>query len=126
MSAEAIAGTAAGVTTAGLAMMLDQSLLMASAGGCFLYLAYSVTIPIQTRFFASLGSFVLGCIVGAFFMAYGGVEIWAAICAFISSSTGATAIGSVHRWLDGGPMPKWIRFVSKILPFTWKKGDSGD
>lgn len=126
MSAEAIAGTAAGVTTTGLAMMLDQSLLMASAGGCFLYLAYSVSIPIQTRFFASMGSFVLGCIVGAIFMTFGGLEIWAAIGALISSATGATAVGSVHRWFDGGPMPKWIRFFVKFIPFTWKKGGSGD
>lgn len=126
MSAEAIAGTAAGVTAASVAMVFDQGLVMASVGGCFLYLGVSVSIPMQTRIFFSLGSFVLGYIVGMWFMSYGGVDLYAAAAAFVASSTGSTAVGSLHKWFDGGEIPPWLKFFAKLLPFSWKKGGSDD
>jgi predicted Co/Zn/Cd cation transporter (cation efflux family) len=126
MSAEAIAGTAAGVTAASVALVFDQSLAMASVGGCFLYLGVSIAIPVQTRIFFSLGSFVLGYIVGMGFMSYGGVDPYAAVSAFLSSATGSAVFGSLHKWFDGGETPVWIKFFSKLLPFSWKKGGSDE
>jgi hypothetical protein len=127
MSAEVIAGTAAGVTAAGVALVLDQSLAMASIGGVFFFLAVSITIPLQTRMFFSLGSFVLGYIVGLAVMSYGGLSVYAAASAFGSSAIGSSLFGSLHKWADGGPTPKWVLFFAKFMPFGWKKtGGSND
>lgn len=127
MSAEVIAGTAAGVTAAGVALVLDQSLAMASIGGVFMFLAVSITIPIQTRMFFSIGSFVLGYIVGVAVMNYAGLSAWAAAAAFASSGLGSSLFGSLHVWVNGGAMPWWVSLISKMLPFGLKKtGGSND
>lgn len=127
MSAEVIAGTAAGVTAAGVALVLDQSLAMASIGGVFMFLAVSVAIPIQTRMFFSMGSFVLGYIVGLAIMSYGDINAFAAASAFASSALGSSIFGSLHQWFNGGATPWWVTFLSKLLPFGWKKtGGSND
>ena len=127
MTAEVIAGTAAGVTAAGVALVLDQSLAMASIGGVFFFLAVSITIPLQTRMFFSLGSFVLGYIVGVGVMSYCGVTAYAYAAAFFSSGLGSTVFGSLHKWGNGGPTPKWVLFFAKFVPFSWKKtGGSND
>jgi len=121
MSAEVIAGTAAGVTAAGVALVLDQSLAMGSIGGVMMFLAVSITIPIQTRMFFSLGSFVLGYIVGLGFMSYADISAYAAFSAFVSSALGSSVFGSLHKWGNGGPTPKWVMFIAKFMPFSWKK-----
>ena len=121
MSAEVIAGTAAGVTAAGVALVFDQSIAMASIGGVFMFLAVSVAIPLQTRAFFSAGSFVLGYIVGLFMMKYGGLEVYAAIGALVASGLGSSIFASLYQWFDGGKTPWWILFFSKFLPFGWKK-----
>lgn len=127
MSAEVIAGTAAGVTAAGVALVLDQSLAMASIGGVFFFLAVSITIPLQTRMFFSMGSFVLGYIVGLAIMGYADISAYAAASAFASSALGSSVFGSLHKWSDGGPTPKWVLFFAKFMPFSWKKpGGSND
>lgn len=127
MSAEVIAGTAAGVTAAGVALVLNQSLAMASVGGVMMFLAVSITIPIQTRMFFSLGSFVLGYIVGLAIMGYAEISAYAAAASFASSALGSSVFGSLHKWADGGPVPKWISFMAKFMPFSWKKtGGSND
>ena len=122
MSAEVIAGTAAGVTAAGVALVLDQSLAMASIGGACFYLAVSATIPLQTRLFFSIGSFILGYIVGLMFMSYGGLGVYSVVSSFSASAIGSSVFGSLHRWADGGPTPRWLNFLVKFLPFSWKKG----
>ena len=127
MSAEVIAGTAAGVTAAGVALVLNQSLAMASVGGVMMFLAVSITIPIQTRMFFSLGSFILGYIVGLAIMGYAEISAYAAASSFVSSALGSSIFGSLHQWVNGGPKPMWISFFSKLLPFSWKKtGGSND
>ena len=127
MSAEVIAGTAAGVTAASVALVLDQSLAMASVGGCAFYLAVSVAIPLQTRLFFSIGSFILGYITGLAFLSYGGLGIYSVVSAFGASALGSSIFGSLHKWADGGPAPRWLLFIAKFLPFSWKKdGGSND
>lgn len=121
MSAEVIAGTAAGVTAAGVALVLDQSLAIASVGGVFMYLGVSIAIPIQTRMFFSMGSFVFGYLVGLIMMNYAGVSAYAAAAAFIASGLGSSTFGSLHKWANGGPTPKWVLFFAKFMPFSWKK-----
>lgn len=124
MSAEVIVGTAAGVGVAGMALVFDQNLAMASAGGIAFMLAVSVTIPLQTRFFFGVGSFVLGYIVGLLMMSYGNLGVFAAIVAFGSSALGSTVFGSLHGWFSGGKTPAWVSFLLKLSPFRLKKGDS--
>lgn len=126
MSAEVIAGTAAGVAAAGAALVFDQSLAMASTGGCFFFLAVSITIPLQTRLFFSVGSFILGYIVGLMFMAYGGLSGIAAGLAFVASALGSSLFGSLHNWANGGPTPRWVMFIVRFLPFSMKKSDPHD
>jgi hypothetical protein len=121
MSAEVIAGTAAGVTAAGVALVLDQNIAMASIGGVFMFLAVSVAIPLQTRAFFSIGSFILGYLVGLFMMTYGGLEIYAAISALIASGLGSSIFASLYQWFDGGKMPFWVAFLTKFLPAGMKK-----
>lgn len=122
MSAEVIAGTAAGVAAASVALVLDQNLAMASIGGCAFYLAVSVTIPLQTRLFFSVGSFILGYITGLMFLSYGGLGVYSVVSAFVSSALGSSIFGSLHRWADGGATPRWLIFLVKFIPFSWKKG----
>lgn len=122
MSAEVIAGTAAGVAAAGVALVLDQSLAMASVGGCAFYLAVSVTIPFQTRIFFSIGSVILGYITGLMILSYAGLGVFSVVSAFAASALGSSVFGSLHKWAEGGPMPRWIGFLARFLPFSWKKG----
>lgn len=126
MSADSILATAAGVGAASVALVYDQNLAMASAGGMCMFLAVSVTIPLQTRFFFALGSSILGYIVGLVCMAYGDLNIYAAVFAFAASALGSSVFGSLHKWGNGGPTPKWILFFSKLLPFGWKKGGGSE
>ena len=126
MSAEVIAGTAAGVTAAGVALVLDQSLAMASVGGVMMFLAVSITIPIQTRMFFSIGSFVLGYIVGLAIMSYADISALAAAASFCSSALGSSVFGSLHKWGSGGDTPKWVLFFAKFMPFSWKKTGGGN
>lgn len=124
MSAEVMVGTAAGVGAAGMALVFDQNLAMASAGGIAFMLAVSVTIPLQTRLFFGIGSFVLGYIVGLLMMSYGNLGVFAAVVAFTSSALGSTIFGSLHGWVSGGKTPAWVSFIAKLLPFSFKKGGS--
>lgn len=124
MSAEVIAGTAAGVGTAGLALVFDQNLALASAGGVAMMLAVSATIPLQTKIFFGLGSYVLGYIIGILMMSRGELGAYGPVVALLSSGLGSTVFGSLHGWFSGGPTPKWISFVAKFIPFSIKKGGS--
>lgn len=121
MSADSIAASAVGVGAASVALVYDQNLAMASAGGLFMYLAVSVTIPIQTRILFSIGSGIFGYIMGLFFMAKG-LTIYAAFAAFSFSALGSGIFGSLHKWANGGPTPKWVIFFKDIIPFKIKKG----
>lgn len=126
MSGEVIAATAAGVATAGAALVLDQNLAMASAGGAAMFLAVSVTTSLQSRFFFVIGSYILGYIAGLACMNPSSeLPQWAAaVVAFTVSATGSGIFASLHGWLNGGPEPKWFRVVSKFWPFRFKKGGS--
>lgn len=126
MSGEVIAATAAGVGVASAAFVFDQNLAMASAGGVFMFLAVSITIPLQTRFFFSVGSFILGYITGLLFMAYSGAGVYAAFGALASSSLGSSVFGSLHTWANGGPTPRWLLFIVRFLPFGLKKSDRNE
>lgn len=122
MSGEVIAATVAGVGTAGLALVFDQNLALASAGGVAMMLAVSATIPLQTKTFFAFGSYVLGYIVGVLMMRHEGFGAYGPLMALITSGLGSTIFGSLHGWFSGGPTPKWISFVAKFIPFSVKKG----
>lgn len=124
MSAEVIGGAAAGVGVASMALVFDQNLAMASAGGLAFFLAVSVAIPLQARFWFAIGSFVLGYLVGLLCMTYAGLGGAAPLVAFFSSALGSSAFASLHKWSEGGVTPPWIRFIARFLPFSMKKGDS--
>lgn len=126
MSAEVAVAAAAGVGTAGLALIFDQNLALASAGGLAFMLAVSVTIPLQTRFFFGVGSFILGYLVGLSIMAYGNLDPLAALLSFVASALGSSIFGSLHKWADGGPTPKWVLFITKLIPFSMKKGGGSE
>lgn len=126
MSGEVIAATAAGVGAASAALIFDQNLAMASAGGLAFFLAVSVAIPIQTRFFFAIGSFILGYITGLLFIAYGSWSIFAALTAFSASALGSSIFGSLHTWANGGPTPRWVMFIVRLSPFGLKKSDPHD
>lgn len=126
MSAEVAVAAAAGVGTAGLALVFDQNIALASAGGLAFMLAVSVTIPLQARFFFGVGSFILGYFVGLLFMAYGNLDIYAALTSFCASALGSSIFGSLHQWADGGPTPKWVLFLSKLIPFSIRKGGGSE
>ncbi len=89
-------------------------------------LAVSVTIPLQTRFFFAVGSFILGYLVGLILMSTGELGVYAAITSFIASALGSSIFGSLHKWADGGPTPKWILFLTKLFPFSIKKGGGSE
>lgn len=124
MSAEVIAGTAAGVGVASAALIYDQNLAMASAGGLAFMLAVSVAIPLQTRFWFGIGSFILGYLTGLLCITTGNLGGFAPIIAFFSSAIGSSVFASLHKWSEGGQTPAWIRFIARFLPFSMKKGDS--
>lgn len=126
MSGEVIAATAAGVGAASAAFVIDQNLAMASAGGLAFFLAVSVAIPLQTRLFFGIGSFILGYITGLVFIAYGDWSIYAAITAFSASALGSSIFGSIHAWNNGGPPPRLLMFILRFLPFNMKKSDPND
>lgn len=126
MSGEVIAATAAGVGVASAAFVFDQNLAMASAGGLAFFLAFSVAIPLQTRLFFGIGSFVLGYITGLLLMAYGSFGIFAPPAAFFASSLGSSAFGSLNTWASGGPAPRWLLFIFRFLPFSLKKSDPNE
>lgn len=134
MSAESIVATAAGVGAASAALVYDQSLAMASAGGLAMFLGVSAAIPIQKRFFFSVGSFILGYLVGLFCIATAAnttdpeailhkLGTMAPLIAFASSAFASSIFGSLQKWADGGPKPRWVSFFAKFLPFSMKKGD---
>lgn len=127
MSAEVLAGTAAGVGMAGVALVFDQNLAMASAGGVAFFLGASITIPLQVRFWFGIGSFILGYIAGLVFMTLSDWGVYSPILAFMLSALGSAAFGSLNKWGNGGPTPGWIEFFLKLSPFRWKKdGDSNE
>lgn len=126
MSGEVIAATAAGVGAASAAFVIDQNLAMASAGGLAMFLAVSVAIPLQTRMFFGIGSFILGYIAGMLLISYGDLSIYATITAFVASALGSSVFGSLHSWGNGGPTPRWILFITKFLPFGLKKSDRNE
>ncbi len=125
MGVETAVATAAGVGAAGTALLLDQNLAMAAAGGAAFFLAVSVAIPMQTRFFFGIGSLILGYIVGIAFLSYGQWSALAAFAAFLTSALGSGLFGSLHGWVNGGVQPGWVTFLTKLLPFSWKKGGDG-
>jgi len=127
MSAEVMVGataTAAGIGVAGLALAFDQNLAMASAGGLAMFLAVSATIPLQTRFFFGIGSFILGYIIGLMMIPSENLGSYAPFLAFLSSALGSTMFGSLHGWVSGGPTPQWVEWLVKMSPIKFKKGDS--
>lgn len=133
MSGEVLAATAVGVGTATAVFVFDQNLAMASAAGVSFYLAASITIPLQVRFFFGVGSFLLGYIVGLAFMKLTSGESWqnwapaGPVLALAVSALGSTIFGSLNKWADGGDTPAWIEFLARISPFRWKKdGDSNE
>lgn len=136
MSADSIVATAAGVSAAGAALIYDQSLAMASAGGLAMFLAVSATIPLQQRFFFSIGSFIFAYIVGLVCIATAAsadpetvlakLGTVAPLIAFMCSSFASSAFGSLQKWADGGPEPRWLSLILRLLPFRVKKGDPNE
>lgn len=127
MSAEVLAGTAAGVAAAGVALVFDQNLAMASAGGVAFFLGASIAIPLQVRFWFGIGSFILGYISGLVFMSLSDYASWSPVLSFFLSALGSAAFGSLNKWANGGPMPGWVEFFAKLSPFRWKKdGDPNE
>lgn len=126
MAGEIALGAAAGVGTAVGVFVFDQNLAMASAGGVAFLLAVSVTIPLQKRLWFSIGSFILGYIVGLFSMAYGGYSLYAPLLAFVSSALGSSAFASLHNWVEGGVKPAWLDWLARMSPIRLKKGDPNE
>lgn len=126
MSADSVLATAAGVGAASVAIVYDQGLAMATTGGMFMFLAISVAIPLQSRFFFAIGSAIFGYLIGMLCMSFGNLSPFAAIFAFAASSLGSAIVGSLHKWGNGGPTPKWVLLLSKLIPFGWKKGGGSE
>lgn len=124
MSGEVVIATAAGVGAAGVALVIDQNLAMASAGGAFFFLAASVAIPLQSRLFYGVGSFVLGYVFGLLSMAITETTVWGGIAAFVAAALGSYIFGSLKNWAEGGQEPAIIKFITKFFPFGIKKGGS--
>ena len=91
-----------------------------------MFLAVSVAIPLQTRLFFGIGSFILGYISGLLLISYSGMSMWATITAFVASALGSSIFGSLHNWGNGGPTPRWILFIVRFLPFGLKKSDRNE
>lgn len=91
-----------------------------------MFLAVSVAIPLQTRLFFGIGSFILGYISGLLLISYSGMSMWATIMAFVASALGSSIFGSLHNWGNGGPTPRWILFIVRFLPFGLKKSDRNE
>ncbi|QZA71315.1 holin [Pseudomonas phage AH02] len=133
MSAEVVVGaaatataTAAGVGVASVALAFDQSLVLASAGGAAMYLGVSALIPIQTRVFFTIGSFILGYLVGLILLSTENYSSFAALSAWAISGLGSIAFGSVYKWMDGGEKPKWIGWLETLSPLKFRKGDPNE
>lgn len=91
-----------------------------------MYLAVSVTIPLQARILFSVGSGIFGYIVGLLCMSYGNLSVFAAVMAFASAALASSIFGSLHKWANGGPTPRWILFLKDLSPFGMKKGGGSE
>jgi hypothetical protein len=134
MAAESVVGSAVatvaangtGVAVAGLLLTYDQSLAMGAIGGCCMFLAASASLPWSSRFFYSLGSFIVGYLFGIFIFGVWSNIGLAALLACLVSALASWLVGSLKRWSDGGPKPEWLEWASGIagmfLPAFVKRG----
>lgn len=111
---------AGGMLGAGFSVLLasfDQGMALAALGGCFFFLGVSASFPVSTRVFFSLGSCILGYMCGMLTAAHEGWVPFAGVTAFGVAALGSTVFGSLHAWGQGGPTPRWILLLIKLIPY---------
>lgn len=136
MSAEGIPGALVigAANGAGMAMAttipIDHGLALGAIGGCCAYLASSVAIPLSSRIFYSIFSFIIGYLSGVLLLNWLSYNGAAAVLACLVSALASYVFGSLKRWSDGGPRPDWIEWASTLLggliPSFLKRGKRDD